>query len=118
MSIGVAGRTVARYFGRAHHGAIRAAATVIGVVGTLLGVALGVPLALNVEQIAPRLESLLGVDILPADVYYIASMPSDLRVPDVVRVTLLAFGLCALATLYPSWRAARTQPAEALRYDH
>ena len=91
---------------------------VIGVVGTLLGVALGVPLALNVEQIAPRLESLLGVDILPADVYYIASMPSDLRVPDVVRVSLLAFGLCALATLYPSWRAARTQPAEALRYDH
>jgi lipoprotein-releasing system permease protein len=91
---------------------------VIGVVGTLLGVALGVPLALNVETIAPQIESLLGVDILPADVYYIASLPSEVRTPDVVRVTLLAFGLCALATLYPSWRAARTQPAEALRYDH
>jgi lipoprotein-releasing system permease protein len=91
---------------------------VIGLVGTLLGTALGVPLALNVETIAPGLESLFGVDVLPADVYYIASLPSDLRVPDVVRVTLLAFGLCALATLYPSWRAARTQPAEALRYDH
>jgi lipoprotein-releasing system permease protein len=91
---------------------------VIGIVGTLVGAAVGVPLALNVETIAPRIESLLGVDILPADVYYIASLPSEVRVPDVVRVTLLAFGLCALATLYPSWRAARTQPAEALRYDH
>jgi lipoprotein-releasing system permease protein len=91
---------------------------VIGVAGTLLGVALGVPLALNVETIAPQIESLFGVDILPADVYYIASLPSEVRTPDVLRVTLLAFGLCALATLYPSWRAARTQPAEALRYDH
>jgi lipoprotein-releasing system permease protein len=91
---------------------------VIGIVGTLVGAAVGVPLALNVETIAPRIESLLGVDILPADVYYIASLPSEVRAPDVVRVTLLAFGLCALATLYPSWRAARTQPAEALRYDH
>ena len=78
----------------------------------------GPAVKLNVEEIAPRLEALFGVNVLPADVYYIASMPSDLRVPDVVRVTLLAFGLCVLATLYPSWRAARTQPAEALRYDH
>lgn len=91
---------------------------IIGIVGTLLGAGLGVLLALNVETIAPRLESVLGVDILPADVYYIASLPSDVRMPDVIRVTLLAFGLCVLATLYPSWRAARTQPAEALRYDH
>lgn len=91
---------------------------VIGVVGTLAGAALGVPLALNVETIAPRLESLLGVEIFPANVYYITSFPSEVQAPDVVRVTLLAFLLCLLATIYPSWRAARTPPAEALRYDH
>lgn len=91
---------------------------VIGIVGTVLGVALGIPLALNVEEIAPRLEALFGVQILPADVYYIARLPSDLRLPDVIRVTSLAFLLCALSTLYPAWRAARTDPAEALRYEH
>ncbi|KPK60570.1 MAG: cell division protein FtsX [Gammaproteobacteria bacterium SG8_31] len=90
----------------------------IGLVGIALGVLLGIPLALNVETIAGGLERALGLEIMPSDVYYIARLPSDLRGPDVVRILALAFFLCAGSTLYPAYRAARTQPAEALRYDH
>lgn len=91
---------------------------VIGLVGVVLGGALGIPLAMNVETIAGGLERILGLEFMPADVYYIARLPSDLRVPDVVRILALAFVLCTVSTLYPAYRAARTQPAEALRYDH
>ncbi len=91
---------------------------VIGLVGTLLGAALGVPIALNVETISGGLERMLGMEFMPADLYYIASLPSDLRLPDVIRILALAFVLCAGSTLYPAFRASRTQPAEALRYDH
>lgn len=91
---------------------------VIGLVGTMLGAGLGIPLALNVEALAGGLERALGMEIMPADVYYIARLPSELRVPDVIRILALAFTLCAASTLYPAFRAARTQPAEALRYDH
>jgi lipoprotein-releasing system permease protein len=91
---------------------------VIGLVGVVLGGALGIPLAMNVETIAGGLERLLGLEFMPADVYYIARLPSDLRAPDVVRILALAFVLCTVSTLYPAYRAARTQPAEALRYDH
>jgi len=91
---------------------------VIGLVGTLLGAILGIPVALNVETIAGGIERLLGVEFMPADLYYIARLPSDLRVPDVARILLLAFVLCAGSTVYPAFRASRTQPAEALRYDH
>jgi lipoprotein-releasing system permease protein len=91
---------------------------VIGVVGTLLGAALGVPLAMHVEDVVPKIEALLGVQFLPADVYYIARLPSDVRMPDIVRVTGLAFLLCSLSTIYPAWRASKTEPAEALRYEH
>jgi lipoprotein-releasing system permease protein len=91
---------------------------VIGLVGTLLGAALGIPVALNVEAIAGGLERLLGMEIMPADLYYIARLPSDLRAPDVARILALAFLLCAGSTLYPAFRASRTRPAEALRYDH
>ena len=67
---------------------------------------------------AGAVEALLGVEFMPADVYYIARLPSDLRAPDVARILGLAFVLCAASTLYPAWRAAQTRPAEALRYDH
>lgn len=91
---------------------------VIGLSGTLLGAAMGVPMAFHVEDIVPQIEALLGVQFLPADVYYIAQLPSEVRMPDVFRVTGLAFLLCAISTIYPAWRAAQTEPAEALRYDH
>ncbi|MGD8977366.1 MAG: lipoprotein-releasing ABC transporter permease subunit [Gammaproteobacteria bacterium] len=91
---------------------------IIGLIGTALGGALGVPLALNIETIASQIEALFGLQFMPADVYYIARLPSEVRWPDVYAILGLAFVLCSLATLYPAWRAAQVQPAEALRYDH
>lgn len=90
---------------------------VIGVVGTLVGVLGGVLLALNLEQIVPALEALFQVQLFPEDVYYINALPSDLHWSDVTQVGGFAFLLTLLATLYPALRAARTQPAEALRYE-
>jgi lipoprotein-releasing system permease protein len=89
----------------------------IGLSGTLLGLAAGVALARNVETLVPRLEELIGGKILPADVYYITEVPSELRWGDVGTITVLAFVLTVAATLYPAWRASRTQPAQALRYE-
>jgi lipoprotein-releasing system permease protein len=74
-------------------------------------------LALNVETIVPAIEQMFQTKFLPADVYYISDLPSDLHTDDVIRIGLVAFLLSVLATLYPAWRAARTQPAEALRYE-
>jgi len=91
--------------------------SVIGLLGTILGVTGGVLLALNVETIVPAVESMFQTKFLPPDVYYISDLPSDLHVEDVIRIALVAFLLSVLATLYPAWRAARTQPAEALRYE-
>jgi len=91
--------------------------TFIGLFGTILGVIGGISLALNVETLIPRLEKLLGRKILPADVYYITEVPSQLHFGDVTLIASLAFVLTVLATLYPAWRASRTQPAEALRYE-
>ncbi|MEA5446600.1 lipoprotein-releasing ABC transporter permease subunit [Gammaproteobacteria bacterium AB-CW1] len=91
--------------------------TVIGLVGTVVGVGLGVALASNVEQIVPWLEDLFQTEFLPADVYYISDLPSELNWADVGRISGLAFVLSVLSTLYPAWRASRTQPAEALRYE-
>lgn len=90
---------------------------VIGVLGTVLGVAGGVGLALNVETIVPAIEHLFNVEFLAADVYYISKVPSELHWKDVWVMASMAMGLCLLATLYPAWRAARTHPAEALRYE-
>ena len=89
----------------------------IGLFGTLLGIIGGVSLALNIESIIAFVESLLGYNILSPDVYYISNIPSDLRWDDVTVIGITAFLLSLLSTLYPSWRAAQTRPAEALRYD-
>ena len=91
--------------------------SVIGLVGTILGVGGGIALSLNIGDLMPALENLFGIELLPADVYYISDLPAKLEVDDVVNITLLSIGLSVLATLYPAHRAARTQPAEALRYE-
>jgi lipoprotein-releasing system permease protein len=89
----------------------------IGVIGTLLGLAGGIALALNVETLVPAIERMLGIRFLSPDVYYISDLPSDLHWNDVGRIALMSLLLALLATLYPAWRASRTQPAEALRYE-
>lgn len=91
--------------------------TIIGAFGTLLGLVGGVALALNVETIVPAIEQLFGVHFLSPDVYYISKLPSQLEWRDVWRISGVAFLLSLIATLYPAWRASRTQPAEALRYE-
>ncbi|MCO6059342.1 lipoprotein-releasing ABC transporter permease subunit [Pseudomonas sp. MOB-449] len=91
--------------------------TVIGVVGTFIGGVLGILAALNVSGAIALLERLLGHKFLSADVYFIDYLPSQLMAEDVVLVCSAALVLSFLATLYPAWRAARTQPAEALRYE-
>ncbi|HLA74955.1 MAG TPA: lipoprotein-releasing ABC transporter permease subunit [Gammaproteobacteria bacterium] len=91
--------------------------TVIGVAGTLLGMLGGVSLALNVETIVPFIERMLGMRFLSPDVYLISQVPSDMHWSDVANISGLAFALSLLATIYPAWRASRTQPAEALRYE-
>ena len=89
----------------------------IGVIGTLIGVAGGVLLALNVDVVVPFIEQLFQVQFLSKDVYYISELPSDLQLRDVITIALVSFVLSLLATLYPSWRASRVNPAEALRYE-
>jgi len=90
---------------------------VIGVVGTLLGSIGGIALALNLDVVVPFIEQLFRVQFLAKDVYYISELPSDLRYPEVMLVAGMSFLICLLATLYPSYRASKTQPAEALRYE-
>jgi lipoprotein-releasing system permease protein len=89
----------------------------IGLLGTALGITGGVALALNVETIVPAIERTFGVQFMPADIYYISDLPSELHWPDVWQIGMVAFLLSFVATLYPAWRASRTQPAEALRYE-
>lgn len=91
--------------------------SIIGVVGTLIGGVLGVLAALNVSTVIAGIEQLLGIQFLNSDVYFIDYLPSQLQLADVVTVCAAALLLSFLATLYPAWRAARTQPAEALRYE-
>jgi lipoprotein-releasing system permease protein len=91
--------------------------TLIGIAGTLLGLVGGISLALNVETVVPFIENLFGIKFLAKDVYYITDLPSDVQTPDVVITAVVAFLLTLLATLYPSWRAAKTDPVEALRYE-
>ncbi|MBL0029165.1 MAG: lipoprotein-releasing ABC transporter permease subunit [Rhodanobacteraceae bacterium] len=91
--------------------------TIIGLVGIALGTIGGVLLADNVTRVMRFLESIFGFELMPADIYYISDLPSDLRWDDVGSIVGLAFVLCLIATLYPAWRAARTHPVEALRYE-
>jgi len=90
---------------------------VIGWFGVLLGITLGVLLARNVDTIVPFLEHTFGFQIMDADVYYITTIPSDLHWSNVAAIALVALLLTGLATLYPALRAARTAPADALRYE-
>jgi len=89
----------------------------IGIIGTLIGVAGGVLLALNVDTVVPAIERTFGITFLDKSVYYISDLPSDLQRGDVATIALIALGLALVATLYPSWRAARVNPAAALRYE-
>ena len=89
----------------------------VGILGTILGVGGGVLVAMNIDVIVPFIEHLLGVQFLSKDIYFISTVPSDLRWPDVSKIGVLAVILAFLATLYPSWWAARVKPAEALRYE-
>lgn len=91
--------------------------TIIGLSGTLIGAVGGVVLALNVETVVPAIERLFGVQFLSADVYYISELPSKLIWNDVLQITIVAFFLSVLATLYPAWQAAKIRPAEELRYE-
>ncbi|MDT4864775.1 Lipoprotein-releasing system transmembrane protein LolE [compost metagenome] len=91
--------------------------SVIGTIGTLIGTVLGIITALNVSQWIAALERASGRQIFSSDVYFVSYLPSELQVSDVVLICVAALVLSFLATLYPAWRAAQTQPAEALRYE-
>lgn len=91
--------------------------SVIGFVGTTLGIIFGIILALNVTQIVTFLEMALGTQLLSADVYYISFLPAELKLKDIIVITGVSLSLSFLATLYPAWRASKTQPADALRYE-
>ncbi|MFC7410194.1 lipoprotein-releasing ABC transporter permease subunit [Hydrogenophaga atypica] len=89
----------------------------VGVIGTLSGLALGLLVAFNIDTLVPALERLLGAAFLPQDIYLISRMPSDPQSTDIVPIAVISLVLAFVATLYPSWRASRVNPAEALRYE-
>ena len=89
----------------------------VGVIGTLAGLALGLGVAFNIDVIVPALERLLGASFLPRDIYLISRMPSDPQSTDIVPIALISLVLAFVATIYPSWHASRVNPAEALRYE-
>jgi lipoprotein-releasing system permease protein len=91
--------------------------TAIGLIGTLAGLALGVLIATNLEMLVHGLERLLSTQFLDAKLYFMSDLPARVEWADVTKICITAFGLCCLSTLYPAWRAARIQPAQALRHD-
>jgi len=89
----------------------------IGAVGTIIGTVAGLSIAFNLAAISASIERLLGIKILPGDVYYLSELPSKVNYGDVAMIVIGAMTICFLATIYPSRRAAKMDPAEALRYD-
>ena len=89
----------------------------VGVIGTLAGLLLGLGVAFNIDVIVPALEHLLGATFLPKDIYLISRMPSDPQQADILPIAVIALVMAFVATLYPSWRASKVNPAEALRYE-
>jgi lipoprotein-releasing system permease protein len=89
----------------------------VGVIGTLAGLLLGLGVALNIDVIVPALERALNASFLPKDIYLISSMPSEPQSSDIMPIAIISLVLAFLATIYPSWRASRVNPAEALRYE-
>jgi lipoprotein-releasing system permease protein len=89
----------------------------VGVIGTLAGLALGLAVAFNIDIIVPAMEQLFNASFLPKDIYLISRMPSDPQQADIVPVAIISLLLAFVATLYPSWRASQVNPAEALRYE-
>ena len=89
----------------------------LGAIGTLIGVCAGLALALNIESVVAAVERTFGVQFIDPSIYYIAKLPSDVQAGDVLLVGIGSFMLSLLMTLAPAWRAYRTQPAEALRYE-
>jgi lipoprotein-releasing system permease protein len=89
----------------------------VGVIGTLAGLLLGLSIAVNIDVIVPTIERLLSASFLPKDIYLISRMPSDPQSADIVPIGVISLVLSFVATLYPSWRASRVNPAEALRYE-
>ncbi|MBO5657854.1 MAG: lipoprotein-releasing ABC transporter permease subunit [Duodenibacillus sp.] len=90
---------------------------VVGFIGVSLGVALGLGIACNLDVIVPAIEAVTGTQFLPKEIYYISQMPSDPRASDIIPIAVFSFLMSLAATLYPSWRASRIRPAEALRYE-
>lgn len=90
---------------------------IVGLIGVLLGTGLGLAISCNLDVIVPAFEHLFGVEFLPREIYFISQMPSDPRASDIVPIAVVSFLASLLATLYPSWRAARTHPAQALRHE-
>ncbi len=91
--------------------------SLIGFIGTIMGVVGGILLTLNLEHILRAIERVFDVVLMPEDVYYITGLPTELNPDDVVTIALVALAMAFVATIYPAWRAARTAPAEALRYE-
>jgi lipoprotein-releasing system permease protein len=91
--------------------------SLIGFIGTALGLFFGLVVASNIDVIVPAIEGFFGVQFLAKDVYYISDIPSEIQLDDVVWIGLLSLGLTMLATIYPSLRAAKINPSEALRYE-
>jgi len=89
----------------------------VGVIGTLSGLLLGLAIASNIDLIVPAIERALNASFLPKDIYLISKMPSDPQSSDIVPIAVISLVLAFVATLYPSWRASRVNPAEALRYE-
>ena len=88
-----------------------------GIIGTLAGTVLGLTVAFNIDIIVPAIERALQMSFLPGSIYLISRMPSDPQSADIVPIVVTSLVLAFLATIYPSWRASRVQPAEALRYE-